>query len=688
MLFDPNRGLIPAPNLDDRTWADLVADTVALIPQYAPQWTNQGPTDIGITLVELFSWLVEGLTYRLNQVPDKNYVAFLNMLGINRIPPDPARSFLTFSATLAPTLVPKGTQAQTAATETQGPIVFETDSDVTILPINLEAAVQISKHAINKYTNVAGKFTVPPAPGETIVIPPGQSTQLCLGFDNPSALTLNLLVRLFMPLAPGSATVTWLYSQGTIQPTSWTSLTVPGPADGTAGLTQDGIVQLNVPVDWASQAPPTWTIPPASTQDTVTSGYYWIGLRVANLLSTPLSLGISWILFNSVSSYSALTIPAPEGLGSGNGQPFQAFPLANGPLFNTPASATPYAHLVVQVHGTTWAQVDDFPAGPGQYYRVDPVGAQIMFGDYNALTNIGHGTIPLAADSIVATTYRYVEAGAQANIGAGTVLTLRTPVPGISAVTNLFAAYGGSDEEPIDEAKRRAPQLLRNRDRAVTADDYQFYAHQASTEVAIAACLPPRDDYAPPPLGTGPYGALARSAGNVNIIVVPFQGPEISATPRPTPELIQAVAAYLDTRADVTVLMHVSGPRYLPINITIAASAWQSAIDAGLISSASDVQVYIETQLASFFHPVIGGPSSTGWQLGQSVYMGDLYTAIMPPENHGFISELTIAAGTPLYTGPRPFAAGPAGSWVRLADYELVCMGTITWQPATGVTVE
>ncbi len=92
MLYDPNRGLLVPPNLDDRTWSDLVSDVVALIPQYAPQWTNQSPSDVGITLVELFAWLVEGLTYRLNQVPNKNYVAFLNMLGIERLPPDPARA--------------------------------------------------------------------------------------------------------------------------------------------------------------------------------------------------------------------------------------------------------------------------------------------------------------------------------------------------------------------------------------------------------------------------------------------------------------------------------------------------------------------------------------------------------------------------------------------------------------------
>src|ERR1700733_4096916 len=115
MLFDPNRGRLPPPNLDDRTWSDLVSQVTTLIPQYAPQWTNQGPADVGMTLVELFAWLVEGLTHRPNQGPDKSYLAFLTLAGITRVPPQPARSFLTFAAVgVNPVTVSPGTQAQTA----------------------------------------------------------------------------------------------------------------------------------------------------------------------------------------------------------------------------------------------------------------------------------------------------------------------------------------------------------------------------------------------------------------------------------------------------------------------------------------------------------------------------------------------------------------------------------------------
>ena len=94
-MLTSDRGRIVPPNLDDRVWTDLVAEARALIPSYAPKWTDHNPSDLGIALVELFAYLVEGLIYRLNRVPDKNYIAFLNLLGIKRDPATPATSWLT-----------------------------------------------------------------------------------------------------------------------------------------------------------------------------------------------------------------------------------------------------------------------------------------------------------------------------------------------------------------------------------------------------------------------------------------------------------------------------------------------------------------------------------------------------------------------------------------------------------------
>src|SRR5919109_5411910 len=89
--------MIPAPKLDDRAFDDIVAEAVRLIPRYCPEWTNHNPSDPGITLIELAAWMTDIILYRLNRVPEKNYVAFLNLLGIKLKPPLPARGLLTFS---------------------------------------------------------------------------------------------------------------------------------------------------------------------------------------------------------------------------------------------------------------------------------------------------------------------------------------------------------------------------------------------------------------------------------------------------------------------------------------------------------------------------------------------------------------------------------------------------------------
>jgi len=69
------------PNLDDRRYADLVEEARALIPTYAPEWTNHNPSDPGITLIELFAWLTEMQIYRLNRVTDDNVRTFLKLLN-------------------------------------------------------------------------------------------------------------------------------------------------------------------------------------------------------------------------------------------------------------------------------------------------------------------------------------------------------------------------------------------------------------------------------------------------------------------------------------------------------------------------------------------------------------------------------------------------------------------------------
>lgn len=69
------------PNLDDRSYADLIEEARKLIPAFAPEWSNHNPSDPGITLIEMFAYLSEMLIYRLNRVPDSHVEMFLKLIN-------------------------------------------------------------------------------------------------------------------------------------------------------------------------------------------------------------------------------------------------------------------------------------------------------------------------------------------------------------------------------------------------------------------------------------------------------------------------------------------------------------------------------------------------------------------------------------------------------------------------------
>lgn len=130
--FLPN---LPKSDLDDRTFKDLVDECILRIPRYCPEWTNHNPGDPGITFIELFAWLTDQMLLRFNQVPRRNYVAFLELLGIRLKPPAPARTELTFYLTKAqPAVVkiPYATEVATERTETEEAVIFSTDRELII----------------------------------------------------------------------------------------------------------------------------------------------------------------------------------------------------------------------------------------------------------------------------------------------------------------------------------------------------------------------------------------------------------------------------------------------------------------------------------------------------------------------------------------------------------------------------
>ena len=126
--------MIPPPKLDDRTFHDIVEEAISMIPRYAPEWTNHNPSDPGITLIELAAWMTDQLIYRLNQVPDKNYVAFLNLLGIKLRAPRAAKAITRFALVdgAQKQRVPRGSQISTPQATEEHTVTFETARDIVI----------------------------------------------------------------------------------------------------------------------------------------------------------------------------------------------------------------------------------------------------------------------------------------------------------------------------------------------------------------------------------------------------------------------------------------------------------------------------------------------------------------------------------------------------------------------------
>src|SRR3954469_23888401 len=118
---------LPDPDLADRRFQDLVDDAKRWVQARADRWTDHNVSDPGVTLIETFAHMVDQLLYRLNRVPDRNYVKFLDLIGVTLFPPTAARVPVTFwlSGPQEETVtVPEGTPVATVRTETDEAIVF------------------------------------------------------------------------------------------------------------------------------------------------------------------------------------------------------------------------------------------------------------------------------------------------------------------------------------------------------------------------------------------------------------------------------------------------------------------------------------------------------------------------------------------------------------------------------------
>ncbi len=133
--------IMKAPLLDRRNADQIVQQIEQRLEGLG--WKGQ-EGGAGWALVRLFGRLSELIIQRINQVPDKHFLSFLNHAGIDLLAPRPALTELTFiPADDGPDsiLVPAGTEVATVQTETQREVVFETIRNITVVANALDRCI-------------------------------------------------------------------------------------------------------------------------------------------------------------------------------------------------------------------------------------------------------------------------------------------------------------------------------------------------------------------------------------------------------------------------------------------------------------------------------------------------------------------------------------------------------------------
>lgn len=129
---------LQAPNLDDRTFAQLVEAARQRIMATCPEWSDLSVGDPGMALIEAFAFISEMIIYRLNRVPEKAYIEFLRLLGVNLLPPEAASVKLLFRAAKPadkPIEIPRGTRVTVSRQDGGGdPPVFVVARTVVMAP--------------------------------------------------------------------------------------------------------------------------------------------------------------------------------------------------------------------------------------------------------------------------------------------------------------------------------------------------------------------------------------------------------------------------------------------------------------------------------------------------------------------------------------------------------------------------
>jgi hypothetical protein len=259
------------PLIDDRKAADITTTLVGTDgngllyqctsttdPQNHYPWhawqeldpTTLQPTGPSAALIGIFSRWAELIIERLNRVPDKNFVAFLNMLGAAQLPPEPARVPITFALAAGRTTeatVPLGTRvAAPAGPDAPQPAVFEIERPLVVVAARLESLVtldpMLDTYADRSDADGAAAFPVFQGDHQLEHVLYIGDDEL-FGYSAIAGLRANVTLTASLPAPPAGdlREVIWQRWDGV----EWTELTPSN--DSTAALMHDGTIVFALP---------------------------------------------------------------------------------------------------------------------------------------------------------------------------------------------------------------------------------------------------------------------------------------------------------------------------------------------------------------------------------------------------------------------------------------------------------
>ncbi len=245
--------LSSAPKIDRRTAADVAQQLQQLLQVYVPAWNEVDPVTgapkgVSAALIGVSARFADVLIQRLNQVPQKNFLAFLELLGAALLPPQPARvpvTFLLAKGSVVDAVVPAGTQvAAPPGPGEKDPVIYETENELVAIAAQLALAI-VRDPEEDTYANYGNDIIATGSSGTPVfhgnqqiahILYLGQSQFL----DSPGITNLGLIFDLQFP-AGDDLNLKWEIWNGT----QWQDITPSDPVkDGTKNLRQSGTIEF------------------------------------------------------------------------------------------------------------------------------------------------------------------------------------------------------------------------------------------------------------------------------------------------------------------------------------------------------------------------------------------------------------------------------------------------------------